>query len=101
MGATEKDLSITRQNQSANVRELLKEKGLLNLLSTYEIMVYVQLWVDFCLEGPTSEVKKRFQAFDKIMEDRKSFHNLELQQKELDAEKMKRFKEDIKNSETL
>ena len=99
MGATEKDLSITRQNQSANVRELLKEKGYLDLLSTYEIMVYVSLWTDFCLEGPTSEVKKRFQSFDKIIEDRKSFKVLEQTHAGMDKERMKKLKKE--NVETL
>lgn len=70
MALNEKDYAITRQNQSGNVRELLKEKGILNLLSTYEIMVYTQLWADFCMEGPTEQIKKRFQAFDKIVEER-------------------------------
>lgn len=68
--ANDKEQVITRQNQSANVRELLKEKGLLRYVSTYEVMVYTQLWADFCVEGPTPEIKKRFQAFDKIIIDR-------------------------------
>lgn len=62
--------AIVRQNQSSNVRQLLKDKGIIGLVSTYEIMVYTQLWADFCQEGPTPEIKKRFQSFDKIMEDR-------------------------------
>jgi len=70
MATSEKDLMIVRQNQSSNVRELLKEKGLLPFVSTYEVMVYTQLWADFCCDGPTPEIKKRFQAFDKIIEDR-------------------------------
>jgi len=72
MATTEKDLAITRQNQSANVRELLKEKGILNLLNTFEMMVYVELWTDFCIEGPTDAIKKRFQTFDKIIEERQT-----------------------------
>jgi hypothetical protein len=62
--------AIVRQNQSGNVRQLLKDKGIINYLSTYEIMVYTQLWTDFCIEGPTDQIKKRFQAFDKIIQDR-------------------------------
>ena len=53
MATTEKDLMIVRQNQSSNVRELLKEKGLLNLLSTYEFVIYVELWSDYCVQGLT------------------------------------------------
>jgi hypothetical protein len=68
--ANDKEQVITRQNQSGNVRELLKEKGILKYVSTYEVMVYTQLWADFCLQGPTTEIKKRFQAFDKIIIDR-------------------------------
>jgi len=72
MGASEKDFMIVRQNQSSNVRELLKEKNILQYLSTYEVMVYTELWSDFCISGPTEEIKKRFKAFDKIIDERKS-----------------------------
>jgi hypothetical protein len=70
--ATEKDLQIIRQNQSSNVRELLKETGLIQYLSTYEIMVYVELWTDYCTQGITPEIKQRFQSFDNIIEKRKN-----------------------------
>ena len=68
--ATEKDSMIVRQNQSGNVRQLLKDKGMIGYVSTYELAVYVQLWSDFCEHGLTPEIKKRFQAFDGIMEKR-------------------------------
>lgn len=62
--------AIVRQNQSSNVRQLLKDKGMIGYVSTYELAVYVQLWSDFCEQGLTPEIKKRFQSFDKIMEER-------------------------------
>jgi hypothetical protein len=68
--AESRDLSIVRQNQSGQARELLKAKGWLPFINTFEFMVYVQLWTDFCLQGPTEEVKKRFKAFDEIIESR-------------------------------
>ncbi|CAB5212533.1 hypothetical protein UFOVP187_27 [uncultured Caudovirales phage] len=70
MATTEKDQMIVRQNQSSNVRELLQEKGILNLLTTYEFAVYVELWSDYCVQGLIPEIKKRFQAFDKIIQER-------------------------------
>lgn len=59
--------AIVRQNQSSNVRQLLKDKGMIGYVSTYELAVYVQLWSDFCEQGLTPEIKKRFKAFDSIM----------------------------------
>jgi hypothetical protein len=41
-------------------------------------MVYTQLWADFCIEGPTAEIKKRFQAFDSIMTKRINEAKLEI-----------------------
>ena len=61
---------IVRQNQSSNVRQLLKDKGMIGYVSTYELAIYVQLWSDFCEQGLTPEIKKRFQTFDGIMEKR-------------------------------
>ena len=72
MAANEQQLTIVRQNQSNNVRQLLKDKGIINLMDTYEISVYIELWVDFCIQGLTPEIKKRFKAFDSIIEDRKA-----------------------------
>jgi len=77
MANTQQD-AIVRQNQSGNVRQLLKDKGIIRFVSTYEIMVYTQLWADFCMEGPTPEIKKRFQAFDAIMEKRIDEAKLEI-----------------------
>jgi hypothetical protein len=68
--ADSRDLSIVRQNQSGQARELLKAKGWLPYLNTFEFMVYVQLWTDFCLQGTTEDIKKRFKAFDEIIEGR-------------------------------
>lgn len=62
--------AIVRQNQSNNVRQLLKDKGMIGLVSTFELAIYVQLWADFCQEGLTPEIKKRFKSFDLIMQDR-------------------------------
>lgn len=84
MAATQQD-AIVRQNQSSNVRQLLKDKGIIHLCSTYEIMVYTQLWSDFCIEGPTPEVKKRFQAFDGIMAKRLIDAQMELETISIDT----------------
>lgn len=75
---TEKDQQITRQNQTSNVRELLKSKGIIGLLSTYEFMVYVELWTDYCLNGPTDTIKTRFKTFDSIISERKKTEELEV-----------------------
>ena len=63
-------IDVIRQNQSGHVRELLKAKGLIQHLSTYEFMSYVELWVDYCMNGPTDNNKKRFKQFDTLMNDR-------------------------------
>lgn len=63
-------MDVIRQNQTGHVRELLKAKGLIELISTYEFMGYVELWVDYCLNGPTDSNKKRFKDFDRLMNDR-------------------------------
>lgn len=63
-------IDVIRQNQTMNVRELLKAKNLINYVSTYEFMSYVELWVDYCLNGPTDSNKKRFKDFDKLMNER-------------------------------
>ena len=69
---------IVRQNQSSNVRQLLKDKGMIGYVSTYELAVYVQLWADFCEHGLTPEIKKRFMAFDSIMTKRINEAKLEV-----------------------
>jgi hypothetical protein len=63
-------IDVIRQNQTQNVREFLKAKGWINLLTSYEFMSYVELWVDYCMNGPTEKNKKRFKQFDSIMSDR-------------------------------
>lgn len=62
--------AIVRQNQSGNVRQLLKDKGIIGYVSTFEIMRYTQLWADFCIEGITDDITKRFQSFDKLIQER-------------------------------
>jgi hypothetical protein len=76
--ANERESQIVRQNQTQNVRELLKAKGYLPLVSTYEFMVYVELWTDYCLTGPTKEIKERFKAFDNILQQRIKESQLEV-----------------------
>lgn len=61
---------IVRQNQSSNVRQLLKDKGMIEHVSTFELARYVQLWSDFCEQGLTPDIEKRFKGFDKMMEER-------------------------------
>lgn len=63
-------IDVIRQNQTQNTRELLKAKGYINLLSSFEVMGYTELWVDYCLNGPTDAIKARFKQFDKLMEKR-------------------------------
>lgn len=68
--ANEQQLSIIRQNQTQNVRELLKSKGWIAFTSTYEVMAYVELWTDYCVNGPTKTNMERFKKFDQMMEER-------------------------------
>jgi len=77
MANTQQD-AIVRQNQSNNVRQLLKDKGMIGYVSTFELAIYVQLWADFCIEGLTPEIKVRFQKFDSIMEKRINEAKLEI-----------------------
>jgi len=78
MASNNQQDAIVRQNQSNNVRQLLKDKGMIEHISTYELAIYVQLWADFCQEGLTPEIKTRFQKFDKIMQDRIHQYKLEI-----------------------
>jgi hypothetical protein len=68
--ANEQQTTIVRQNQSNNVRQLLKDKGIINLVSTFEVAIYCELWTDFCTQGLTPDIKRRFKAFDGIIQDR-------------------------------
>jgi hypothetical protein len=74
------------------VTELLKEKGLLPYVSTTEIMVYTQMWLDFMKEGATDEIRNKFKSFDKVVEDRKSFDTYVKKMKEREDEQMENFK---------
>lgn len=60
-------IDVIRQNQTQNARELLKSKGWIGFISVYEFMAFVELWVDYCLNGPTDSNKKRFKDFDKMI----------------------------------
>ena len=63
---------ITRQNQSGHARDLLVARGELTLLSHEEFIHFVDLWSDFCQQGATDEIKKRFKKFDKLILERKN-----------------------------
>ena len=76
--AYEKDLTIVRQNQSGHVRELLKSKGWIGYISTYEFMGYVELWTDYIINGPTDSNKKRFKDFDNLISERISLTQAEV-----------------------
>ena len=68
--AHEIKIDVIRQNQAGHVRELLKAKGWIGLVSTYEMMAYTELWTEYCMNGPSDNVKKRFKQFDNMMEKR-------------------------------
>ena len=75
---TSREMTIFRQNQSQNARQLLKDKGWLQFVSTFEFMIYTQLWSDFCQQGMTDDIKKRFKGFDEIVLERIRVHNLQI-----------------------
>ena len=61
---------IVRQNQTQNARELLKAKGYMQYINMYVFMIFVDLWVDYCSQGASKEIIKRFKTFDKVMQER-------------------------------
>jgi hypothetical protein len=72
------DKTIVRQNQSMNARELLVSKGYIDYVNAYEFMLFVELWSDFCVQGITDDIKKRFKSFDAIIDERKLKEYLKL-----------------------
>lgn len=67
---TSREMTIFRQNQSQNARQLLVDKGWLPFVTTFEFMIYTQLWSDFVQQGITDDIKKRFKSFDDIVLER-------------------------------
>lgn len=62
--------AIVRQNQSSNVRDFLIAKGWIDYLNTYEYMIAVELFKDFCLNGMTDDIKTRVKRFDTAVANR-------------------------------